>query len=229
MPSETFRKIFPYISIGVGILVYVLYYVSTQSWNEAQSEYERQEVQRRLAEERENQKLISESKPWISDDGKEIYTLLSKTKKDGLTWIKLKELNEGMTYNLRKVESANGEKYTSNAGNLFWIKGEEAIFENDEKKKSNLNVAKKISGIFSYMADANSFKFCESHLQTSIAMLGDNANIEKAYSELNTSGKMVYLELEGAMIKVESMEGSIMIDAIYPYKFLDIENRSDCK
>ncbi len=229
MPSETFRKIFPYISIGVGILVYVLYYMSTQSWNEAQSEYERQEVQRRLAEERENQKLIAESKPWISDDGKEIYTLLSKTKKDGLTWIKLKELNEGMTYNLRKVESANGEKYTSNAGNLFWIKGEEAIFENDEKKKSNLNEVKKISGLFSYMADANSFKFCESHLQTSIAMLGDNANIEKAYSELNTSGKMVYLELEGAMIKVESMEGSGMIDAIYPYKFLDIENRSDCK
>lgn len=229
MPSEKFRKVFPYISIGIGIFVYVLYYMSTQSWNEAKSEYERQEVQRRLAEKRENEKLISQTKPWISLDGKEIYKLISREDKDGLIWIKLEELNEDMTYNLRKVDSASGEKYTSNAGNLFWIKGDEAIFQNSEKKKSNLNKAKKISGLFSYMADANSFKLCENNIQVSIAMLGDNANIEKAYSQFNKSGEEVYLEVEGAMIKAESMEGSGMIDAIYPYKILDIENRSDCK
>lgn len=229
MPSEKFRKIFPYISISVGILVYVLYYMSTQSWNEAKAEYERQEVQRRLAEEKENEKLISQSMPWISSDGKEIYKLISRENKDGLIWIKLKEINEDMTYNLRKVESATGEKYTSKAGNLFWIKSDEAIFENNEKKKSNLKKAKLIEGLFSYIADANSFILCESNVQVSIAMLGDNANIESEYSKFNKAGEEIYLEVVGAMIKEKSIEGSEMIDAIYPYKLIHIENRSECK
>lgn len=228
MPSENFRKIFPYISIGVGILVYVLYYMSTQSWNEAKNEYERQEVQRRLAEKRKNEKLVSETKPWISENGKQIYQLISSENKDGLTWIKLKELNEGMTYNLRKVESASGEKYTSQAGNLFWIKGGNAIFENDQKKTFNLTQVKIFRGLYSYMADANTFEICNKNLSTSIAMLGINADIENAYSKLNKLGKKAYLEIEGAMIKEKNMEGSEIIDAIYPYKLKRLESHSEC-
>lgn len=229
MPSETFRKIFPYVSIGVGILVYVLYYMSTQSWNEAQSEFERQEVQRRLAEKRSNDKLLSEAKPWISEDGMEIYKLISREEKDGLTWIKLREYNEDMTYNLRKVQSASGEKFTSNAGNLFWIKGEEAIFENSEKEISNLKKTQIYKGLFSYMADANSYKLCDEDRNVSIAMLGDNTNIESAYAKINRPGEEVYLEVEGTLIKEMSMEGIKMNNAVYPFKIIAMEDRFDCK
>jgi len=229
MPSETFRKIFPYISIGVGILVYVLYYMSTQSWNEAQSEYERQEVQRRLAKKAEQDKLVSNSKPWISDDGKENFKMISSQEKDGLTWIKLKAFNEGITYNLRKVESEIGEKFTSNAGNLFWMKGEEAIFENNKNKTYNLRKTKTYKGLYSYMADANSFKLCDGGNTISVAMLGENKNIESAYSKIKRAGEDVYLELEGVIIRDMSMEGNVVIDAVYPYQLIEMIDRMDCK
>ena len=229
MASEKFRKILPYISIGVGILVYVLYYMSTESWKQAQSDYERQLVEERQAQQRADNKLVKETKPWISEDGKEVYKVISREEKDGLTWIKLKELNEDMTYNLKYVQSVSGEKYTSTAGNLFWIKGNEAIFENSEKKTSNLKSTQVYRGLYSYMADANSFKICNNDKRISIAMLGENIEIEQAYSTINNPGEDVYLEVEGAMIKEMNMKGTEMIDAIYPHKILKIEDRRGCE
>jgi len=58
MPSERTRRILPYISIGVGILVYVLYYNSTQNWNETIAEYERQQVEEKLEKKRANAKYV---------------------------------------------------------------------------------------------------------------------------------------------------------------------------
>lgn len=138
MASERMRKLLPYVSIGVGILVYILYYNSTENWKQAQSDYERQQVEERQAKKRDANKYLKTVKPWISTDGKKIYQIINREEKDGLTWIQLKEQNEDATYNLRYVESASGEKYTSNAGNTFWIKGKEAIFENSEKEVINL-------------------------------------------------------------------------------------------
>ena len=228
MPSERMRTLLPYVSIGIGILVYVLYYYSTQNWKQAQSDYEKQQVEERQSKKRADKKYLDEAKPWISSDGNEIYKIKSREEKDGLTWIKLTELNENVTYNLRKVESASGEKYTSTAGNIFWIKGKEAIFESSEGKNSNLKTTQIYKGLYAYMADANSYKICNGDLRVSIAMLGDNIKIEEAYSQINRSGEDVYLEIEGVMIKEMSMEGTNMIDAIYPYSFLKIEDRKDC-
>ncbi len=229
MASERTRTILPYISIGVGILVYVLYYFSTQSWKQAQSDYEKQQVEERQAKKRAEKKYMSETKPWISSDGKEVYKIINREKRDGLTWIKLKELNEDRTYNLRDAPSASGEKYSSKAGNLFWIKGNEAVFENAIGKKSNLKETKIYKGLYSYMADANSFKLCDNDRKVPIAMLGENNKIEQAYSKINRSGEDAYLEVEGIMIKAMSMEGTQMIDAIFPYKYKKIEDRQSCK
>ena len=229
MASERMRTLLPFISIGVGILVYVLYYNSTQSWKQAQSDYERQQVEERQARQRADKKLVSEAKPWISEDGKEVYKIVSREEKDNLTWIKLKEFNKNTTYNLKLDKSVSLEKYSSNAGNMFWIKGGEAIFQNSQKKSIKLKSPQIYTGLYSYLADANSFKICGNDQKVSIALLGDNVAIEQAYSKLDKSGEDAYLELEGIMIKEMSMEGAEMIDAIYPYKFLKIENRMDCK
>ena len=229
MASERMRTLLPYVSIGIGILVYVLYYNSTQNWKQAKSDYEKQQVEERQSKQRADSKLISEAKPWVSNDGKEIYKIVSREEKDGLTWIKLKELNENVNYHLKYVQSGSGEKYTSNAGNLFWIKGSEAIFENNENKTTNLKSTQVYKGLFSYLADANSFKLCYGDQRVSIAMLGDNIKIEQAYSKINRSGEDVYLEIEGIMIKEMSMEGTKQIDAVYPYQFLKIEDRKTCK
>ena len=229
MASERMRTLLPYVSIGIGILVYVLYYYSTQNWKQAQSDYEKQQVEERQSKIRADKKYLDKAKPWISSDGKKIYKIIRRKEINSLTWIKLTELNENTTYNLRQVESASGEKYSNNAGNIFWIKGDEAIFENSEKKTTNLKNTQVYKGLFSYMADANTFKLCDGDQRVSIAMLGDNIKIEQAYSKLNRFGDDVYLEIEGAMIKEMSMEGTKNIVAIYPYQFLKIEDRKDCK
>jgi len=229
MASERMRTLLPYVSIGIGILVYVLYYYSTQNWKQAQSDYERQQIEASQSKKRADKKYLDKAKPWISSDGNKIYKIVSRKEKNGLTWIKLTELNEIITYNLRQVESANGEKYSSNAGNIFWIKGDEAIFENSEKKTDNLKSPQVYKGLYSYMADANSFKLCDGDQRISISMLGDNIKIEQEYSKINRSGEDVYLEIEGAMIKKMSLEGTKKINAIYPYQFLKIEDRKDCK
>lgn len=228
MPSERMRTILPYVSIGVGILVYVLYYNSTQSWKQAQSDYERQQVEERQAKQRADSKLVSEAKPWISTDGQEIYKIVSREEKDGLTWIKLTEQKKNTTYNLRNVKSASGEKYTSNAGNLFWIKGNEASFETGDGKKSNLKASQTYRGLYSYMADANSFSLCDIDKKVSIAFMGENIKIEQAYSKINRSGEDVYLEIEGAMIQEMNMGETKMIYVIYPHKFMKMEDKKDC-
>jgi len=229
MPSERFRKIFPYVSIGVGILVYVLYYNSTQNWKQMQSEYEQQQVQERQKKKRAKKEYMSKVKPWISIDGKEIYEIVKREEQDGLIWIQLTERKENITYNLRYSKSGSGEKYTSKVGNLFWMKGDEAIFENKEGKKSNLKSAKIYKGLYSYMADANTFKICGSDQMIPITMLGDNIEIERAYSKIGRSGEDVYLEVEGAIIKEKSMEGDEMIDAVYPFKLIGMEDRKECE
>jgi len=122
-------------------------------------------------------------------------------------------------YNLRETKAASGEKYTSMADNLFWIKGEEAIFENDKGVKYNLRETQIFRGLYSYMADANSYKLCKDDKRVSIAFLGDNMAIEEAYSKIGRPGENVYLEVEGAMIKEMSMEGDAIIDAVYPQLF----------
>jgi len=71
----------------------------------------------------------------------------------------LTSINDG--YKLRYVESGSSEKYTSNAVNLYCIKGNEAVFEKDEGKKSKL-------------IESNSYKLCDDDTQVSIALLGDN-------------------------------------------------------
>lgn len=228
MPSERTRKILPYISIAVGILVYILYYYSTENWKQAQSDYERKQVAERQAKKRADQQYLKKSKPWISIDGKEIYKIKSREEKDGLTWIQLNELKENINYNLRYVASASGEKYTSNAGNIFWIKGDEAFFENSEKEKSILQKTKIFKGLYSYMADANSYQLCDTDRKLSIAMTGENIKIEQAYSKLKGSGENVYLEIEGAIILEESMEGSEMINAIYPYQMIELDPSKNC-
>lgn len=229
MTSERTRKILPYVSIGIGILVYVLYYYSTQSWKQAQSDYERQQIEERQAKQRADNKLVEDAKPWISEDGSEIYKIINREEKNGLTWIKLKELRNDVTYNLKHVVSASGEKYTSNAGNMFWAKGNEAIFENKEKVTKNLRSIKTFKGLFSYLADANIFKICDSDRKLSVAFLGDNINIEKAYSKINRPGEDVYLEIDGSIIQVMGPEGDQMVEAIYPYKFINIEDRTTCE
>lgn len=229
MPSERTRRILPYISIGVGILVYVLYYNSTQNWNETIAEYERQQVEEKLAKKRANAKYVAEAKPWVSADGKKVYKIVKREEKDDLIWIQLTELNENITYNLRETKAASGEKYTSMADNLFWIKGEEAIFENDKGVKYNLRETQIFRGLYSYMADANSYKLCKDDKRVSIAFLGDNMAIEEAYSKIGRPGENVYLEVEGAMIKEMSMEGDAIIDAVYPHKLMLIKDRKTCK
>lgn len=229
MPSERTRKLLPYISIGVGILVYVLYYNSTQNWKQAQSDYERQQVEERQAKKRANSKLLDEAKPWISNDGSEIFKITNREDKEGLLWIQLSELKENITYNLRQAKSASGEKYTSNLGNVFWIKGKEAVFENAQGKISKLYAIEVFQGLYSYMADANSFQNCETNQNITIAFEGKNIDIEKAYAALEKAGEQVYLEIEGAIIQKVSMEKSTLIDALYPYKFVKMEDRNSCR
>jgi hypothetical protein len=73
MASERMRTLLPYVSIGIGILVYVLYYYSTQNWKQAQSDYERQQIEASQSKKRADKKYLVEAKPWISSDGNKIY------------------------------------------------------------------------------------------------------------------------------------------------------------
>lgn len=215
------RKYFPYISIGVGILVIALYMWSTANYNKAKADHETQLISE--ANKNKSKDNAEVDRYWISGDGEYIY----KMQKDASEGISLYDINKDNTTKFQRTESASGAKYKDDSYNIFWNKGEEATLEYNSVVTS-LYHAKKFKGMYSYLADSNILKLCNSDDRYPILMAGCYLDIEVGYQLFGKPGEYIYIELYGVEQEAPAMDGDQMIQVILPAKLIKLQMENDC-
>lgn len=81
---------------------------------------------------------------YVSEDGTMQFNVLEENLE--AETIKVMDVKNNVTYDLKRVVSASGAKYADEAGNALWFKGEEEFhfFQKDEKGEETLVCSGKI-------------------------------------------------------------------------------------
>lgn len=84
-----------------------------------------------------------------------------------------------------------------------------------------------MSGMYSYMADAGMFKNCITGQTYSVAMQGDNLELERSYLDAQHIANVPVMALvEGEIIQRPNMEGNL--STLIVHKFLRLESNQRC-
>lgn len=97
------------------------------------------------------------------------------------------------------------------------------------KATKQANTNRTFKGMYSYMADANNFRICNSDKSYPVSMQGDYLKLEKSYLENSEAGKEVYIELIGHLKAVKAMEGNGKEAAIMVQELIKIDSNKVCQ
>ncbi len=88
----------------------------------------------------------------------------------------------------------------------------------------------KMSGMYSYMADAAIFKDCKNGTKYPVAFEADHISLERAYLQTNHSvGKPLKVNLIGEITKQDGMDNQKDIPTLIVKKFLNIIPKESCQ
>jgi uncharacterized lipoprotein NlpE involved in copper resistance len=118
-------------------------------------------------------------------------------------------------------------EYFNNDTKDFKTFAERTVDNIKATEKANAN--KTFKGMYSYMADANNFRICNSDKNYPVAMQGNYLELEKGYLENSEAGKEVYVELIGHLKAVKAMEGDGKEAAILVQELIKIDSKKVCK
>ena len=87
-----------------------------------------------------------------------------------------------------------------------------------------------MSGMYSYLADAGSFTECLTGRPLPVAMVADNAALERAYLEVPAEpGAPLLAVVEGRIAALPPMEGTGTVPQLEPLAFIRLEPGAACK
>lgn len=91
------------------------------------------------------------------------------------------------------------------------------------------NPVKEYYGMYTYMADSNTFRTCDKKIKMSIQMKGEYLTLEKRYLKAVDGGTKVFIRFKGMIKEVAAMEGDGKEKSMLITEFLELDKIKNCE